>query len=231
MDRRILVLNLVFVALIVTAAVRLIDRWNAYEAEHQVDAIQPEAEIDPPEIPAEAGDGGSEPQDWSTVSGLNPFSPDRNDIPIVAPLPPPEPEEQPVPASLTLPMIRGTMLLGEDRIALLAPRSPLLPDQPVRVGETFEGWRLEEIGRKHVVVAAGGARRTVEMNDPTAPVLRENVRTRASAAPAPAPVPAPAPAAAPTPAPTASTAPAEPAVPRTRTIQTPFGERTIPIDE
>jgi hypothetical protein len=227
MDRRILVLDIVLVLILTTLVVQLRRGWLEYEATHDPARVQPEEEIDMPITGGEGLDGAVDDQDWSAVSVLNPFSPDRNDIPVLLPVTGEEAARTATRAPP--PVLIGTMLLGDERVAMLGPRDSGAYG-PVRVGEVIDGWRLVEIGRKTAVVAANGERQDVVMNDPTIAIERPLLRTEAARVPAPEVRSETPPAAvAPRPIPAAPT-PSTPAPQTTgpRVIQTPFGPTTVP---
>src|SRR5262249_14163892 len=110
------------------------------------------------------------PQDWTEISVNNPFSFDRNDTAIVAPV-------QAAP-NTPKPVLFGIMSIGSEKIAMLSPGQSGRASRQVKIGESVDNWEVLEIGDKSVVVTApNGTRQTVIMNDPTAQVARSMERT------------------------------------------------------
>src|SRR5262245_39198814 len=226
MMRRLLVLNLVLVAVLIAMAIRLYDDWKNFEATHQIAAIQAQPEA-VPTVAAAATGGAGTPEDWTDIPSHNPFSFDRTDIPIVEPAAPPKP-----PGSK--PILFGTMGLGKDLLAMVASGQP--PGnrnyKPMKVGEAIDGWTITKILEKSIVITANDVEDSVFMDDATAQVPREYARST-SAAPAPVistsqpSTPAASPLTVPPP-------PQQPGAgqPRRRRIlqQTPFGVREIEVD-
>src|SRR5262245_41270581 len=224
MMKRLLVLNLVLVAIVIAIAVRLRNDWVNFEATHQIAAIQPEPEAVPKVAAAVPGNAGT-PEDWTDIPSHNPFSFDRNDIPILEPSAPPKPPG-------VKPVLFGTMSLGKEPLAMVASGQPAgnRNYRPMRIGEVIDGWTITKILDKSITIQADQIEDSVLMNDPSAQVPRETTRT----APAATPVIS---TSQPPPAPSALTAPPPPqpgAPPRARRRilqQTPFGVREIEVDD
>jgi hypothetical protein len=225
MFRRLLFLNLVLLAFIALGAFRLRSDIQSFSAEHRIDRIQPES--DKP-LPKPAGQAtASAKQDWADIAAHDPFSFDRNDVPIIATTPVAQQPKKPKP------LLFGTMLLGKDFMALLAPSDGTSRSgRPVHVGETFEGWTVLEIQEKTVTVQSEQVKESLIINDPTAQqVVRTYEKTGGTAPAGPlltvgATAPPPAPAAPisnpQSPAPTT----ASPTGNR-RVVQTPFGPKIM----
>jgi hypothetical protein len=226
--RRILILDSMLAALMVVGVFRVRHSWDEFEGTHRVQAVQ--AETEPARTVPGATTVAVVAEDWTDISIKNPFSFDRNDVPIVAP-------KQEVPTS-PKPVLLGTMSVGNQWIAMLAPgQSGGRSSRPVKVGETMGDWRVVEINDKSVVVTAeSGVRATIVMNDPTAQVARDYIRTGTSGSTAPVIVTPSTPAAPPTTTSTSSSVPAaqptQPgaAQPADDILLTPFGpvKRTRP---
>jgi len=225
--RRLLILNMLLVAVLVAGVLRVRRSWLEFSATHRVDAVK--AEPEPARAVPAAVSITAATQDWTDISLKNPFSFDRNDVAVVAP-------KQMTPRQAK-PVLFGTMAVGNEWVAMMGPGlSGGRASRPIRVGQSLEDWQVVEIRDKSVTVAAAdGTRETVIMNDPTAQVARTYERTTAAAAPpaagamppASAP-PAPAPSTA-APAP-ATAQPAAAAQPSDEYLDTPFGrvKRTKP---
>jgi hypothetical protein len=172
MKKEFVVINLLLLAVVVVAVFQSYIGWAAFGVSHDPNAIQYEGEaFGSPLAPESLGGAGS--PDWTLVSDQNLFSFDRNDLAIVAPAAPL--------ATGPRPILFGTMSLGGGPVALLATRDGEDRDsRPYSVGQTIAGWELVEIANKSVVVASGGLRTTILMNDPTAQVPRGTGRTIAA---------------------------------------------------
>jgi len=236
--RRIWILNLSLIAALAAISVRLYEEWIMFDATHQTGSVAPERETFtklaagvPPNAPA--------PANWTDIPSHNPFSFDRTDIAILepkAPPPPPAPKVQVGPK----PVLFGTIILGSDPIAMLAPGKPGSREyKPMKIGETIDGWTIVSIADKSVVIKGNEVQETILMNDPTAQIPREHTRTIDTPPPpnvisisAPAAAPsssAPATAAATTAAP-AQTSP-QPGQRRVITQVTPFEVRQVEVEE
>ena len=180
MTRLLLMINLTLGLLVIMVALDFRDSWTGFEDSHGLNSIQ----VDPNDVGLMtlAGaiaipDSNSVP-DWTEAAGNNPFSFDRSDVPIL-------PEVEAAAADVSAaeiaatprPMLYGTMLLGNDQVAMLASeRDRGTGYRPVRVGESVDGWELVEVQQKAVIVALRGFRQTLEMG---VPILQSNQgRTR-----------------------------------------------------
>jgi hypothetical protein len=229
--RRLLIVNLVLIAVVAALAVRFHNDWVTFEGGHQPGAIQPQ----PESLPKTAGSPAapaSAPIDWTEIPTRNPFSFDRTDIAVVEAAPPPKP-------SGPKPILFGTMTLGSNQMAMVAPSQPAgnRNYRPMKVGETIDGWTITKIMDKSIVISSNSVEETVLMNDPTAQVQRDSART---SAPVPASVisvgqSAPPPATASSPSifqpPTTAQPSSAPKQRRRVTQLTPFGIREIEVEE
>jgi hypothetical protein len=155
MWQRLLVLDLLLAAVLVSGVVRIRASWNEFVATHRIESIQPEQE--PVKTPPSVVPVSAAPGDWTEISVKNPFSFDRQDIPIVAPkqAPPTQPK----------PLLSGIMSIGNERIAMLASAQGRT-SQPIKVGGTVDGWQVIEIQDRSVIVsAANGLQETINMGD------------------------------------------------------------------
>jgi hypothetical protein len=227
MFRRLFLLNLFLLAAGVAGVIRLRHDMSAFSASHRVDRIQPESGKPLPK-PLEAATTVAR-QDWPDIATHNPFSFDRNDVALAITPPAPEQPKRPKP------LLYGTILIGKDLIAMLAPAdAPSRFSKPVHAGETYDGWSVVEIKEKTVTVKWDQTTETLIMNDPTAQVARSSEKTGPSTPVLPqvtnaAPISIPL---APTPVVTSS-----PFAPQTQTvsptgkkqiiIHTPFGDKVM----
>jgi hypothetical protein len=167
--RRLLILDLALLAALVAGIVQLRRSWYEFEATHRVETIQPEREIlkSPPAPPTLAVSA----EDWTDIATRNPFSFDRTDVAIMNPRPtlPTQPR----------PVLLGTIFIGSDRMAMLAPgQSGSRGSGPYKVGASIDNWQVVEIRDKSaVVINASGVRETLVINDPRDRLVRSTERT------------------------------------------------------
>jgi hypothetical protein len=173
MKKEFVVINGLLLAVVVGAAFQSFRTWTAFGISHDPNAIQYEGEAFGSPLVPDADEGAGSP-DWTRVSDQNLFSFDRNDLAIAAPVTPL--------ATGPMPVLFGTMSLGEGPVALLAAGEvgDRRDSRPYSVGQTIGGWLLVEVANKSVVVESGGIRTTILMNDPTAQVPRGTGRTIAA---------------------------------------------------
>ena len=226
MFRRILIINLLLVTAVTAGTLKLRRDAIAFRSTHRAGQIQPQSEKVTSNAKPITGTAPV-PSDWTEIAARNPFSFDRNDIAVVASAPAAQQPKRPKP------LLFGTMLLGNDRLAMLSPGdSGSRASRPVRVGETFDGWTVAEIQSKTVIVKWDDIKQTLVMDDPTAQLARDYSKTGTAGNTAAAVITV-APAAPPPPsvnqAPTNSTPPViNPATGRRQIlIHTPFGDKTI----
>jgi hypothetical protein len=228
--RRIWLFNGAIAALLVWGVVKFIEGWKEFESTHQIALLETKpdtAGVRATATPAAAGPALNDA--WPEIASRNPFSFDRNEVDLV--------EAKPPVAATPKPVLFGTLLLGNDRLALLGKAGATVRSgPPVKVGETFDGWKVVKIEDKAVVVSSGGAEESLVVG--RVPVVRNTEKT-ASAAPVPAattappatsqPVPAAASPAAPVSEPSETAIsnwrPGMPPPPGTRIVTNPFGQR------
>jgi hypothetical protein len=176
MWRRLLVLDLVLALAFAYALTRIRRSWQEFDLNHGVQMVQAEKEtiqkVPTLNLPATVS------EDWTEISAKDPFSFDRNDVAIVAP--------KPTAPSQPKPVLFGTMAIGKEWIAMLAPaQGGNRGSQPVKVGESIGEWHVVEIREKSVIVAGeNGLQQTVGLNEATAQG-RSSERTSPGQAPAP----------------------------------------------
>src|SRR4051812_36325037 len=129
MLRRLIVLNLILVALLVVGGMKLREDWKAFGPAHDVAHIQPKPQVFPPL--AAGGASANADADWTEIPAKDPFSFDRNDVDIVVAEAPPKPVGP-------KPFLAGTMMIGKDRWALVAPQGK--STVPAKVGENVGDW-------------------------------------------------------------------------------------------
>jgi hypothetical protein len=221
MWRRLIIVDVALAIVLTAGVVRVRRSWMEFNANHRIESVQPENEA-ARTLPA-SNLRTAAVEDWTDISTKDPFSFDRNDISIVAP--------KEVFAVQPKPVLFGTMAIGNEWIAMLAPgQSGTRSGQPLKVGESIGNWQVVEIRDRSVVVVANGVRETVAINEQQP---RNYERTLASSTAAPvnvvtpaAPAPAPPPSASPQTSQPPQPAAAQPtgAQPPVRILHTPFGD-------
>jgi hypothetical protein len=232
MLRRLLLLDLLLVAVLVAGSLKIRAGWLEFRAAHRVESVQPAAEpaISLPAMRAAAPGG----ENWTEIVARNPFSFDRNDVAILAP-PPPSPAAAAAAAKPVLPkpFLFGTFGIGKTWQATLASGQPgNRKSKVMAIGESIDGWQLVEIHNGSVVVLNGAVRETLSM-DATVSVQRDATRTLVEEAqPIVVQQQTPKPSAeTPAPAPALGANPANPSAPpgeaKGHYVETPFGRRFI----
>src|SRR5262245_38388716 len=136
MWRRLLILDLVLLAVLVTGVVQVRGSWQAFHSAHRVEAVQ--AESEPVRTLSNTGLAAATPQDWTEISVKNPFSFDRNDIAIVAPAQ--------AAVATPKPVLFGIMAVGAEKIAMLSPARSGRASRPLKIGESVDdNWKVVEI--------------------------------------------------------------------------------------
>lgn len=221
-----MLLNAVLLAVLVAGTVRLYHDAMTFSATHRVDQIQPESDKPLPK-PVDSS-GPAAKQDWPDIAAHDPFSFDRNDVPIVVTPPAPQQPKRPKP------LLYGTIRLGKDPMAMLGiADANSRSSHAVHVGEVFDGWTVAEILDKTVTVKWEQVTESLVMDDPTAQPARDYSKTGASV-PAPTPMVAVATATAPATAPSAAANPTaqptttvSPTGKKQTVVQTPFGPKIM----
>jgi hypothetical protein len=173
--QRIWIVNGVLGLLLVWGGMRLRNEWNVFGASHQASRLQnTRARIDV-KAPAAVAPTPAPDTAWTDIASRSPFSFDRNDINLEVT----EAAAQPV--SGPKPVLLGTLLLGNERLALMG-KPGSRSSSPVKIGQTFEGWQVVEIQDSSVVVTANGAKESIAVG--RAAIDRSSEKT--SSAPAPA---------------------------------------------
>ncbi len=224
MSRRLIVLDVALLVLLGFGVMKLRASWLAFGPAHTVAAIRPA--VEPlAALPVQVVKAAV-PENWTEVPARNPFSFDRNDVDVLAPVE----VAAPKPAA-PKPLLFGIMFFDSQKVAMLGSGQPgNRAFRPLKVGESIDGWIVVSIEAKTAVVELNGAKETLIMNDPTAQIPRDVVRTAALPPAQPAPVTASPSATSAVPAvnPSAPNVPAQlPPGTKTRTVQTPFGTRTF----
>jgi hypothetical protein len=223
--RQIWFLNATLGALLIWGAVKVVDGWKAFEASHQVSQLETKPDTGGGRVVvAEAKPTSPAVNEaWLEIASRNPFSFDRNDVNVV--------EAKAPPVAGPKPVLYGTLVMGDDRLALMGKAgSSTRTGPPVKVGETFEGWKVTKIDSKSVLVTSNGVEESLVVG--RVPVVRNTEKTATAAQPQASEPSVPlAPAAAPaTPAARATEAaikawrPGMPPPPGTHVVNNPFGQ-------
>src|SRR4051794_13100866 len=155
MWRRLLILNLALVVILAAGVLRVRRAWMEFEAMHRIDSVKADTE---PARTLPAAKSATAAEEWTEISVKDPFSFDRSDVSIVAPKPSAPTDPKPV--------LFGTMSIGNEWIAMLAPgQGGNRASRPIKVGESMGSWQVVEIREKAVVVAGNGIRETLVLND------------------------------------------------------------------
>jgi len=224
MHKRFWAVNVLLAATVAMVAWKLQADWRAYARENG-----PASVVLRP-VTARAVSAPLPVSDYSVIAVQNPFHPDRNDQ--VAQSAAPQPAGPP-------PLVYGSVILGNDRYALLATEDMAKP-QKIQEGETFAGYRLAQVRPQSIVLSSNAGEQEIMLYNALSRLRREHVRTEAqSGAPssppvvstgaAPARTSAPAPGVASPSQPAAGTSPPGVARPGKRLMPTPFGP--IWVDE
>lgn len=193
--------------------------WQAYATHNAPESLK----LRPPG--GVSAPGAAAPRDYAVIAQQNPFHPDRSDA---------VPQTEQLQAAGSLPLIYGSVILGNNRFALLATEGMPKP-QKVAEGEVFNGYRVAQVLPQSIVLESEAGKNEVMLYNAMERLRREHTRTQPTttspAAPAvtstggatvaaPATAPVVGTGAAPQPA---QAAPAGPPRPGKRIMQTPFG--------
>jgi hypothetical protein len=220
-----LIIHVLAVFAVVSGVMKLREDSLMFRKSHNLASINPESEPPVAKTPLTA----SQPSprlDWTEIASRDPFSFDRNDIPIVMKVETSKPRAP-------KPLLYGTMIVGDSRIALLGPNNAAgRGSLPVRLGEEMEGWKVIQIDDRSVLVEANTVQETLVINDPTAQIPRSQLKTLINTPQPSLPPPPPAVSSSvtsePAKADVASGIRDTPAAPkRTHVIQTPFGPKVM----
>src|SRR5438067_1478940 len=146
-----LILDAGLIALLIFGGVKFKEEWKAFGPLHDPASIQP-GRLTLPALPASVASSGTAQTEWTEVATRNPFSFDRTDVDIVAAAPAAKPLGP-------KPILFGTMLIGKERTAVLAPGSaPTGAARPMKVGEVVDGWTIVEIAASSISIESNGLR-------------------------------------------------------------------------
>lgn len=148
---------------------RLRSDWRAFRAKNDPAALK----LRP--LPPVSAPEAAPARDYTVVAQQNPFHPERNDA-----LPPP-PAPQARPPLGPPPLVYGSMILGQERFALMATDADPKPRKIVE-GDVFSGYKLAEVRAQSVVLEADGSKNEVMFYNALARLRREHQKTQSSSA-------------------------------------------------
>lgn len=185
MRKKLILLDLVLVALVAVTAMRVRDRWLEARKREGVVLRVPVKPAPAPPFSAIAKTEPVSPAQYVEIAQKYLFSPDRNPTVVIEVAPP-----KPMPP---LPLLRGIMDFGRGRTAILSAKKGA-PSQGYRAGDTIGEFTLVSVEADELVFEWDGkkvAKKVEELLDRSKPAPDE--QPVAAAAPAPAPAPAPPP--------------------------------------
>jgi hypothetical protein len=151
--------------------------WNDYRSRAQW--LYASASARPLATLAAGSNQAGQPQSFVEIVDRNVFSPLRGSLP-------PQPQEEA--KAPTLPLLFGTMNLGNGRFALMAPGDQPLPvGKRVLPGDEIGGYKLVSIGMSNVVLAWQEKKITLDISE-SARHIPGIVEKTARASPHPAPI-------------------------------------------
>jgi hypothetical protein len=163
LTRRILLLNLLLLALTVAAAWRLRKEWNAARVREEAVLGRSVRPVSPPPAPTQPPPAAVTAAGYADIAQKMLFSRDRNATVVEEP-PPPPPPPPPMPA---LPVFRGVMNLGEGPVAILSERADA-PSREFRAGQQVGEFKLAAIRQDSVVLEWNGQQITRSIEDQNA---------------------------------------------------------------
>ncbi len=190
MNRKLLLLDVVLVAVVIYAGLRLRDEWRAARARQAATLKRTAKPLQPPAFAPLAPESPVLATEYANIAQKTLFDKSRNpDVPVEIPAPPPKPPMPP------LPVYHGIMNLGGPPVAILSVTATSA-HQAVHPGETIGQFKLLDVNSVEMTLEWNGevVRKRVDelsarMNPQPQPAA-EPARTE-TAAPAPPP-PAPA---------------------------------------
>ena len=189
MNRKLVLLNAVLLAVAIYGGVQLRNEYQAGKArEAALRAVRTSPTPAPPFV-ALPNDAPVLPSGYKDVAMKDLFHPSRNpDVPVELPPPPPPPPPMP-----DLPRYHGQMNLGDGPMALLVEK-PGMAEKAIKPGETIGQFKLVDVNTSEITFAwtfnGELARRSLrELADNSVAAAAPDARPAAAAA-ASAPVPA-----------------------------------------
>lgn len=220
MRARIWILNLLLMAIAVGLVWKFEGDWRAYAAANgpQALVLRPLGSVVAPATPAQG--------EYSAIAQQNAFHPDRNDS-----MPPPPAVQV---TTAPPPLVYGSLIMGTNRYALMAPDESAVPQQ-ILEGQSLNGYKLVRVQAQSVTLESSSGQQEIMFYNAMSKLRRNSSKTvatstgasggavRTGSASSPS-------AAASTATSTSSTAPQQTAAPATaeappgkKVVQTPFG--------
>jgi hypothetical protein len=157
--RRILLLNLLLLALTAFAGWQLRREWLAAQAREQAVLNKTVRPVPPPPAGAAHQAPAVTAAGYSDIAQKMLFSKDRNPVVVVETAPPPPPP--PMPA---LPVFRGVMNLGDGPVAILSERANA-PNREFRPGQQVGEFKLVAIRASDIVLEWNGEQITKKVDE------------------------------------------------------------------
>ena len=173
MRRRILLLNLLLVALTAAAAWQLRREYLAAQTREQAELAKRVRPLPPAPAAAPRIEAPVTALNYGEIAQKMLFSKDRNPNVVVEIAPPPPPKPMP-----PLPIFRGVMNLGDGPIAILSEK-PNTPTREFRVGQQVGEFKLVAVNNRDIVLEWEGKQVTKQVEELT---LRDDGKQEAAAA-------------------------------------------------
>jgi len=168
--QRIWIMNVALCGLLIWGGFKLRDEWRVFGQSHEASRLQVGVQRGATKTPVQEVPVEGTEAAWTDIASRSPFSFDRSDSNLDLT------EAVAAPASGPKPVLLGTLILGNERLALLGkPGTNGRSGARVKVGEKFEGWQVVDIQDSAVVVSADGARESLSVG--RAPVVRSSEKT------------------------------------------------------
>ena len=165
---QIIILNVALLAASMWLGLRLVDEWRKSLNPYSAGPIVSKPYVSAFTFPST----GSVSASGSQIIARNPFSPDRNSIVAPSPVPASGPPPQ-------LPIVIGTMKLGENYEALMAEtvQSASTSSKQLKSGAVINGYKIVEIHDDEVIVELNGERSTINVYLSSSGVARSSARS------------------------------------------------------
>jgi hypothetical protein len=187
LNRKLLALNLVLVALASYGGVQWRNRWLKDQARARAELRHPLASIPPPPFTPDLAPTAALPANYINVAQKDLFDKSRNpDVPVDPPPPPPPPVPMP-----PLPVYHGAMNLGDGPVAIMSVNATAR-HQGIKPGEAIGPFKLVDLTRDDLTLEWNGQmirKQLYELQSRSMPV-DQTAATGRTEAPPPAAKPA-----------------------------------------
>lgn len=168
MNRKYWTINLLCVASLIGLGWKIHRDWRVYAAKNGPQALETHMFEGVPVPPAQPV------VDFTAIARQNPFHAERNDVIV---------EVSTVKALGPPPLVYGSLIIGENRFALLGTEQLPKPER-VPEGGTFQGYRLVSVLPESVVIESGSGREEIMLYNALERLHRQASKTVATAKPA-----------------------------------------------